>query len=84
MRCVCDVGRRVGEVGGAGWSMVTVDVRLRWVDAWLADGRMWCFECVWSHLYVRRVAGSLGPERVWTDYTHRLGRAHAENPVVKA
>ena len=64
--------------------MVSVDVRLRGVDEWLADwprlARIWaCLE-----LSVRCVVGSLGPERVWAECMHRLGRTYAENPVVKA
>ena len=79
MGCVRGMGRHVVAMGGACWSMVSVDVRLRWVDEWLADWRCVCLE-----LSVRCVVGSLGPERVWAECTHRVGRAHAKKTVVKA
>ena len=40
--------------------------------------------CYVFGLSVRRVAGFLGPERVWAERTHRVGRAGAENPVGNA
>ncbi len=38
-----------------------------------------CFE-----LHVRGVSASIGPEGVYSERTHRVGPAHAENPVRKA
>jgi hypothetical protein len=53
---------------------------MRWVHGWVPPmARLVCWE-----LSVRRVAGPLGPVRVWVECTHHVGRTHAENPATKA